>query len=116
MFLTICFEQLARKISPENRFWSPEFPVRSSQTIRHSRSDSPRSITCKGVEPSNAGFGLSSTDRSMEPDNFGERVEEAKHLRDIPLICPIRRIAGDPRCHTPSGGSHETNESIKSNI
>ena len=52
----------------------------------------------------------------MEPDNFGERVEEAKHLRDIPLICPIRRIAGDPRCHTPSGGSHETNESIKSNI
>jgi hypothetical protein len=39
---------------------SPEFHIRSSQIIRQSRSDSPRSITCKGVEPSRAGFGVSS--------------------------------------------------------
>ena len=32
------------------------------------------------------------------------------------MICPIRRIAGEPRCHSSSGGSHEKGESIKSNI
>jgi hypothetical protein len=39
---------------------SPEFPPRSSHIIRQIRSDSPRSITCIGVEDSKAGFGLSS--------------------------------------------------------
>jgi hypothetical protein len=32
-------------------------PVWSSQIIRQMRSVSPRSMTCRGVEPSNAGFG-----------------------------------------------------------
>jgi hypothetical protein len=35
----------------------PVLPSRICQIIRHSRSFSPRSITCKGVEPSNASFG-----------------------------------------------------------
>src|SRR5262249_26974233 len=45
-----------------------------------------------------------------------ECIEEAGHLGDIPLICPIRRIADEPRCHSPSGGSHEPGESIHRNI
>src|ERR1700731_3392781 len=38
-----------------NRY--PALPSRICQIIRHSRSFSPRSITCNGVEPSNASFG-----------------------------------------------------------
>jgi hypothetical protein len=35
----------------------PVLPSRICQIIRHNRSFSPRSITCNGVEPSNASFG-----------------------------------------------------------
>ena len=35
----------------------PALPSRSCQIIRHSRSLSPRSMTCRGVEPSNSLFG-----------------------------------------------------------
>lgn len=35
----------------------PELPSRSCQIIRQSRSVSPRSITCSGVDPSNCLFG-----------------------------------------------------------
>lgn len=37
-------------------FDQPGLPSRKCQIMRQSRSVSPRSITCNGVEPSNAGF------------------------------------------------------------
>jgi len=49
-------------------------------------------------------------------NNLGERLEKPEHLGNVPLICPIRRIAGQPRCHSPSGGSHEASESIDCDI
>src|ERR1700757_9275 len=72
--------QLALQIYQNFRFQSPEFPIRSSKSIRHSRSDSPRSITCKGVEPSKAGFGLSSHGPICEA---GTTSASASKRRDI---------------------------------
>ena len=94
------------------RISHPELPNHSPQPIGFTALDYLK--RCRTFE---------SRVRSFKPrtnlwsrNNFGECVEEARHLRDIPLICPIRRIPGEPRCHSPSGGSHEASESIHRNI
>jgi len=94
------------------RISHPELPNHSPQPIGFTALDYLK--RCRTFE---------SRVRSFKPrtnlwsrNNFGECVEEARHLRDIPLICPIRRIPGEPRCHSPSGGSHEASESIRRNI
>ena len=63
-------------------FQSPEFPIRSSQIIRHSRSDSPRSITCSGVEPSKAGFGLSSQGPICEAGTTSARDSKSRNISE----------------------------------
>jgi hypothetical protein len=47
------------------------------------------------------GSGYQATDRSVKLEQPRRVLEEPRHLRDISLICPIRRIAGEPRCHSP---------------
>jgi hypothetical protein len=94
------------------RISHPELPNHSPQPIGFTALDYLK--RCRTFE---------SRVRSFKPrtnlwsrNNFGECVEEARHLRDIPLICPIRRIPGEPRCHSPSGGSHEASENIHRDV
>src|SRR5271166_2073397 len=64
------------------RSQSPEFPPRSSHIIRQIRSDSPRSITCIGVEASKAGFGVSSHGPICEAGTTSASALKSRHISE----------------------------------
>jgi hypothetical protein len=76
--VAICYA----KITEAANFQSPELPTRSSQIIRHSRSDSPRSITWIGVEPSKAGFGVSSHGPIWEAGTTSASASKSRNISE----------------------------------
>jgi hypothetical protein len=88
----------------------PISSARSDQ-IRHVRS------LVSALKLRKLGSECQATDQSEKQEQLlRARIEKPAHLRDIPLICPIRRGASYPRCHRPSGGPYDPSESIHRNI
>lgn len=67
----------------------PALPVWSSQIIRQMRSVSPRSMTCKGVEPSNAGFGCFSHSPMALESTMSDNVSKSR-------VNSMRRFCAEP--------------------
>ena len=91
--VAICYA----KITEAANFQSPEFPIRSSQIIRHSRSDSPRLGHLKRCRTSKAGFGVSSHGPICET---GTTSASASKRRDISeTFLDLLGFGGSPASH-----------------
>jgi len=101
---SLCHRFLVARIS------HPEFPNHSPQPIRFTALDYLKlsNLLKRGSE-------YQATDQFVEQEQL-QRVRRRGGTSQRHFFCPIRRIAAEPRCHTPSRSSHEASESIHRNI